>query len=228
MRIVGHRGARGIAPENTIEALKKSLEIEVDEIAIDVRVTYDRIPVLHDNQFLRDPSGKLLAISSHNFAELHAHKPDLTTLEEAITFVNSRKPLYLEVKRGVKTGPVTRTLQNFLHNGWKPADFLLGSKSYRTLKPLTKKFPKITPVVIEPWLAPRAIWRAKRFSRARLSLNHKYLPRTAKHLAKRGYTVYVYTINDLKCGLDCHKNNLYGLITDNPGEFRKPVSVAKK
>jgi len=73
MKIIGHRGARGLAPENTIASLMKAIEHHVDEIECDVRVTKDQVAVLMHNGHLIDQSGTKLAISQHSYAELLAH-----------------------------------------------------------------------------------------------------------------------------------------------------------
>lgn len=54
MKIVGHRGARGLAPENTIKAIKTGLAEGVDGIEFDIHPTKDgHLVLLHDDSFLR-------------------------------------------------------------------------------------------------------------------------------------------------------------------------------
>jgi hypothetical protein len=54
MFIIGHRGAAGLAPENTLASFKKAYELDVDMIEFDVRLTKDNIPVLmHDSRLGR-------------------------------------------------------------------------------------------------------------------------------------------------------------------------------
>jgi glycerophosphoryl diester phosphodiesterase len=49
MRRIGHRGAMGHAPENTIASFKKALELGCDEVETDVWLTQDgRLVVSHD------------------------------------------------------------------------------------------------------------------------------------------------------------------------------------
>ena len=61
----GHRGARGLAPENTLAAFRVALRIGVTTIETDVAVTRDGVPVLsHDAALnpalVRDASGRWL------------------------------------------------------------------------------------------------------------------------------------------------------------------------
>jgi glycerophosphoryl diester phosphodiesterase len=62
----GHRGARGLAPENTMAAFRKALAIGVTTIEADLAVTRDDIVVIaHDRDldpsFVRDAGGRWLA-----------------------------------------------------------------------------------------------------------------------------------------------------------------------
>jgi len=44
--IIAHRGARRLAPENTLPAIKKAIELGVDGIELDVLLTSDKVPVI--------------------------------------------------------------------------------------------------------------------------------------------------------------------------------------
>lgn len=49
MQIIGHRGARGLFPENTLNGFRRTLALGVDAIEIDVAMTADdRLVVTHD------------------------------------------------------------------------------------------------------------------------------------------------------------------------------------
>jgi glycerophosphoryl diester phosphodiesterase len=79
----GHRGARGLAPENTLDAFSRALEIGVTTLELDLGVTKDGIVVVsHDRRLnpdhTRDADGKFLdregpAIRSLTFAELQRY-----------------------------------------------------------------------------------------------------------------------------------------------------------
>jgi glycerophosphoryl diester phosphodiesterase len=56
--VIAHRGWSAVAPENTLAAIKKALEIRADAIEIDVHVTADGTPVvIHDATLDRTTNG---------------------------------------------------------------------------------------------------------------------------------------------------------------------------
>ncbi len=58
IKIIGHRGAAGLEPENTLRSFKKSLALGVDEIELDVLESRDgQIVVIHDDKLDRTTNG---------------------------------------------------------------------------------------------------------------------------------------------------------------------------
>jgi len=41
LNVIGHRGAAGLLPENTLAGFKKAMELGVDTIELDIRLTSD-------------------------------------------------------------------------------------------------------------------------------------------------------------------------------------------
>ncbi len=225
LKIVGHRGARALAPENTIAALKKAIEYGVDEIEVDIRVTNDAVAVLHHNQFLTDQAGNHFNIRSTKYAELRRHKTDLITLEEAIQFIDQRVPLQMEVKWGEQTQPVITVINNFLEKGWQPAMFLFGSKKQQTLVELHQALPIVPIVIIEPFLSIRGVIRARQVGSRRLSMNRLGLwSGFIRSMHRRGYQIYAYTLNNPRKAKLWQRNGLAGVITDSPNLY-KPGSL---
>lgn len=57
-RIIGHRGAAGYAPENTLESIHTAADIGVDWVEFDVKLTKDQVPILfHDETLGRTTNG---------------------------------------------------------------------------------------------------------------------------------------------------------------------------
>ena len=217
LKIIGHRGARGLAPENTIVSLLKALGCKVDMIEFDVRVTKDDVSILHHNRTLRDESGNKLGIEQHTYEELKEHKPDLATLDDALKALSGKVPLCIEVKRKVSIEPVVQTLKNYKH------EFFLASKSQKTLLGLHRALPNVPKIVIESWSGLRAVYRAKQLGTKRLSMNHLFLwSGFIRARKRRGYELYAYPLNDPKKARRWAKYGLGGVVTDFPDRFLPP------
>ena len=80
IEIQGHRGARGLLPENTVPAFERAIELGVDVLELDLGLTRDGVPVVHHDRALspertRDATGAWLAppgpfLNTLDFAEL--------------------------------------------------------------------------------------------------------------------------------------------------------------
>lgn len=71
----GHRGARGLAPENTLPSFRKALEIGVNTLECDMAITKDGVVVIYHDLHLnpditRGPDGRFLESRGPAIAEL--------------------------------------------------------------------------------------------------------------------------------------------------------------
>lgn len=71
----GHRGARGLAPENTLTAFTRALDIGVTTLELDIGVTRDSIVVIHHDERLnpdiaRNPAGAWLTAPTPRLRDL--------------------------------------------------------------------------------------------------------------------------------------------------------------
>ena len=58
-KIIGHRGAAGYAPENTLVSVQRAYDLGVRWIEVDVKLSSDDVPVLfHDDRLERTSNGK--------------------------------------------------------------------------------------------------------------------------------------------------------------------------
>jgi len=101
MLIIGHRGAKGLEPENTLRAIKTGMAC-ADYVEVDVRLSRDGIPVImHDPMLDRTTSGKgpVNAYSIEELKALNAGKGEqIPTLEEVCCLVSGRCGLFVEIK----------------------------------------------------------------------------------------------------------------------------------
>jgi glycerophosphoryl diester phosphodiesterase len=217
MKIIGHRGARGLAPENTIAALEKGIEQRADMLEFDIRVTKDGVPILHHNPELVDPNGEKRAIADHTYRELLEHKGDLATLEEVLAKFAGGPRLYIEVKRGVPTGPIVKIIKKM---PVKPAGLRLASFSQPILREFKKALPDVSLTVLDSWSGVRATRRARELGTNHLMMNERWLwSGFIRMMARSGYKLGAYTVNDPKKARRWEKAGLRAIVTDYPDRF---------
>jgi len=70
--IVGHRGAAGLKPENTLSGFARALELGVDAIELDVLMTADKVLVVHHDYTLKPETTRN---SDGSWLQSHATNP---------------------------------------------------------------------------------------------------------------------------------------------------------
>ena len=102
--LLGHRGARKYAPENTIEAFELAIEHGCDGFEFDVRISADQRCVI-----CHDPKHKRLEVAKTSSAELES----LCGLETVLATFRERAFLNLEIKVAGAEELVLATVRKF-------------------------------------------------------------------------------------------------------------------
>lgn len=113
---IAHRGASVQAPENTLPAFSRALELGVDMIELDVHMSRDgELVVIHDATLGRTTDGRgrvgkkslreLKALDAGSWFSSSFAGTRIPTLEEAIELVKGKAQLNIEVKAGPDTYP---------------------------------------------------------------------------------------------------------------------------
>jgi glycerophosphoryl diester phosphodiesterase len=106
--LLGHRGARKYAPENTIAAFDLSLEDGCDGFEFDVRVTADKQAVICHDTKLRH-----IMVARSTMAKLRERCADLATLEVVMARFQGSAFLNVEIKVAGAEEPVIAALRKF-------------------------------------------------------------------------------------------------------------------
>ncbi len=100
--IIGHRGCKGLEPENTLLAIRKAISLNVDAIEIDVRLSKDNeLVVIHDSRVDRTTNGKghVKNLTLREIKKLDAGKGErVPTLQEVIDIIKNKVFLLIELK----------------------------------------------------------------------------------------------------------------------------------
>jgi glycerophosphoryl diester phosphodiesterase len=68
--IIAHRGASAVAPENTIAAFRRAIEVGADGVEFDVRLARDGVPVVIHDSTLERTAGLKRGVSDLTSEEL--------------------------------------------------------------------------------------------------------------------------------------------------------------
>lgn len=69
-KVIGHRGAKAYAPENTLASIETAADLGVEWVELDVKLTKDNVPIIfHDEELDRTTSGTGL-IAHTNYEDL--------------------------------------------------------------------------------------------------------------------------------------------------------------
>jgi glycerophosphoryl diester phosphodiesterase len=102
MMIMGHRGAAALESENTLRSIERAVEIGVDAVEVDVRLSKDReLVVIHDSTVDRttNGSGPVSGYSLDGLKKLDAGGGQtIPTLQEVMELVGHKVKLVIELK----------------------------------------------------------------------------------------------------------------------------------
>lgn len=221
MLIIGHRGAAGIKPENTLQSLRAAMAVDVDMVEFDVRLTKDNIPVLaHDFHLYRTHRSAKM-ISAMTLSELQAQTGEseykITTLDEALGECFGKVLLGIELKQSRSFQYVLPVIQKYIKQkeDWKSIIFL--SFRVKSLVQVQKLAPEAQ-LALTHTLNPFTFLRHVRDLKLIAVGFHRLHANTlAIEIAQRlGLFTYAYTVNRPEAALRLLKRGIDGIITNRP------------
>lgn len=249
VEIIAHKGASGLAPENTMAAFELALEMEVDMIELDVRNTSDeQIIVFHDETLDRTTDGTGLV---HDYTLDEIKKLDagawfgeakfveerVPTLKEVLDYINGRCKVLIEIKHmdhphyhdfAEKLIDVIREEENgydwVILQSYEN-EYLEAAHEYdehvQTKKLLIGE--DSTPLIAFYMETRLHLGRAK--LEGRLSaLNPEYTTLSTRRIFRmhaHGFKVYTYPVNTREDMVKMMHMGVDGIITDHPEEMIK-------
>lgn len=206
--LLGHRGARLYAPENTVTAFNLSLEHGVDGFEFDVRCTSNKQSIIcHDRKFNR------MVVRSRTLEQIQAGclqdiKPPC--LEDVLELYSRTAFLNIEVKvRGMER-VIVQAIKRFPpQRGYFISSFL--PSVVRKLNALDK--------TLILGAVSKSYWHLRRWKKLPVSYvvpHHSLLtPELIAMLHAAGKTVVTWTVNDSEQMLRVAKMGVDGIISDD-------------
>jgi len=239
---IGHRGAWGYEPENTILSFKKAVELGADFVELDVHLTKDnQLIVIHDETLNRTTTGKG-KVKEKTLAEIRksrtkAKSQPIPTLQEVVDELKGKIKIDVELKGGVAAEQVAELIaQNRMEK-----EIIVSSSEPHRLRIVKRKIPSLETALI--YYSTKTTWRIIPFAllnilifpiskqiiirRARYAqVDHINLffvfasKRFVARLHKLGFRVSAWTVNGKKLIKRMIENGVDGIISKYPDRVK--------
>lgn len=230
MRIIGHRGARGEAPENTLGGFQYIQELGIRAVEFDVRqLKDDQLVIMHDDNFVRTTGQshalydcQLNDLTAYNQAHIWQDWPNFEitpTLTDSLKIMYNFEHIEVEVKaveNQQQAEHLVITLQQQLqafHTSAVITSFDL--KIHQALQQINSTFKR--GLLIEEDIAEQAIEQALQLGCCQIGWKNQLATDTiiqATHDAN--LNISVWTVNDVERAKHLAEQDIAGLITDFP------------
>jgi len=219
---IGHRGAKGYEPENTLIAFEKAIDLKVDGIELDVHLSLDgELMVIHDETIDRTTNGKGF-VNQFNLQELKSfrieNKFEIPTLTEVFDLVNQRCFINIEIKGIGTPQAVVELISRFIpEKNWNYSGFLISSFDWKMLEEIQLLHPKIRIGILTDDSVAEALAFAKKINA--YSIHPDFVLLSKENVAlmqENGFEVYPWTVNSQKDIQKIKSFNVNGIISDFP------------
>jgi glycerophosphoryl diester phosphodiesterase len=217
---IGHRGAKGYEPENTLISFEKAIEMDADGIELDVHLSLDgHLIVIHDETIDRTTNGKGV-VNQLTLQELKSftinEEYTIPTLQEVLDLVNQRCFVNIELKNQDTAEKVVQLIEHYISDkNWKNDHFLVSSFDWNALQQVRFLNDSIRIGVLTETDLDLAISFA-RFMKAE-ALHPDFQLLTNEYTSKiheKGILVFPWTVNKIDAVKRMKSFKVDGIITD--------------
>ncbi len=231
-RIIGHRGARGHAPENTLAGIEKAAELGCRWVEFDVKLTADKeIILMHDDELDRTTSGKgpvagatleeIRALDAGRWFSADFTGEKVPTLDEAMQALAARgMSANIEIKacrgREAETGAAVAKAIAERWRGGAPTPFL-SSFSLDSLAAARDAAPQVPRALLTLVYLPGWAARMRELGCATFNVLERLItePRV-RDVRQAGFRMLAFTVNDATRAADLLSWGVESVITDYP------------
>ena len=236
---IAHRGASGLAPENTIAAIDKALEIGVDLIEIDVHLSADGHPVvIHDRTLERTTNGtgrvdtkpldRLKKLDAGSWFGSSFKGERIPTLEEVIDHIDSRAVLLVEAKTEEAAEGSVTVVRSLRAQSKVIMQSFLGP-AVRSVNRMDRRIPTAFLMTGSEAALRRktgVVKRVLKLGANALSLNYKAIrPDLVAMFVARAMGIWVWTVDDEDEMKEMVELGVGGIITNYPDRLNNVLET---
>jgi glycerophosphoryl diester phosphodiesterase len=212
--IIAHRGFSSRYLENTLAAVRAALELGVDFVEIDVQETRDgALIVFHDYRLNRICGGHG-RVRHKTLAEIQRLNPQVPTLREVLSACKGKAQVLIEIKRADP-----RKVAGLVAKLRMEREVVVFSLSVARMKQLAAADPGIPRFGL---IARNPLWAMARLKAAvaveGLGISRRLItsPRVVRRIHRRGWKVFVWTVNREAEMKKLASWGVDGIITNHP------------
>lgn len=245
--VIAHRGASAYAPENTMPAFEKAVEMEAEMVELDVLISKDGVPVVfHDAKLDKKSNGSGL-VSDYTLSELKKLDAGswfseeftgtkIPTLDEVLEFAKYKISVNIEIKTEAVTnqyngGVVQKSVELVKKHGMERY-VIFSSFDYRAVKQVKTHAPEISAALLyeerqsggKSPVQLTAEYKTDAFNCSYRQLSKKWM----KSLKKSGIPVFVYTVNEEKRMEKLIRQGVTGIFSDKPDILKEIAQKVEK
>ncbi len=218
---IGHRGAKGHLPENTIASFRKAIALGAHGVELDVHLSSDgEIIVIHDETIDRTTNGKGV-VKDHSLEVLQTYQIDrqfrIPTLAEVIDAIDANYLINIELKAGETAQPVVDLLEKYaLEKGRKYDQFLISSFDWVALEKVRGLHAEIPLGVLTSTDLELAVGFAKYIKAETIHPYFHLLNAENTREMQQNFKVFTWTVNEFEDLQKIKSFGVDGIITDFP------------
>lgn len=214
---IGHRGAAGHAPENTLASVEHAIALGADLVEVDVRRTSDgHLVIIHDKRVDRTTNGAGLVsrMSMCALQELDAGAGQrVPTVEELLQTAHGHVGLILELKEKGLAEQVCKTVQRSGFTG----QVIYASFLHDEVRSIREADPGALIMALFGRLSHDPVMAAQHARVTHIGFNYSTINKSVVETChQRGLVVFVYTVNDRQDVKAVMSLGVDGIVSDFP------------
>ena len=230
---IGHRGAAGYLPENTLPSFEKAIELDVNMIELDAHVCKSGEVVVIHNKNTKKINNQKDLIRNKTYTDLK--KINIPTLENVLNLINQKTQVNIELKGKNIAHPVAQIIKSYIQDKkWHADDFLVSSFNKKELKKISQYLPHVKRGFLVGPFGPYSFWIkifsfifkihlrfAKKIDSFSINLHKNIVNQKIVAMAhQENLKVFVYTVNQAEEIRYFRNIGVDGIFSDYPDRLQ--------